>query len=194
MDARWLIERHAVLPSTMDRARELAEQGAPAGMVVVADYQSAGRGTHGRSWLAPPGACLMFTVVARPALTPTALERLPFRVSTTVAEVLREHLGAACTVHEPNDIYLHDRKVCGVLCTSHIIGDQVRWVLCGIGLNTHMTPEQLPLETATSLAAAGLTVPSHEELLPLLLDGLVWLLDDSSDMAADREQRIRPAS
>jgi BirA family transcriptional regulator, biotin operon repressor / biotin---[acetyl-CoA-carboxylase] ligase len=179
VDNRWRIEHHVALPSTMDRARDLAEAGAPAGTVVVADFQTAGRGTHGRVWLAPPGSCLMFTLVARPALTPAELEHLPLRVSESLARALRDCLGVPCLVKEPNDILLAGRKLCGVLCTSHIVGEDVRWVLSGIGLNTHMTREQLPLATATSLATEGVVVPPHQELLPALLESLVWLLGDT---------------
>lgn len=172
----WTLEWHAELPSTMTRARELALVGARTGTVVVADYQSEGRGTRGRTWLAEPGTCLMFTALVRPTLAPASLESLPRRVSESLAEVLGETFGLACIVKEPNDILVNGRKLCGVLCTSQVLGQSVEWVLCGIGLNTCMTTEQLPLKMATSMAVEGVTPPPHHELLPLLLDRLAWLL------------------
>jgi BirA family transcriptional regulator, biotin operon repressor / biotin---[acetyl-CoA-carboxylase] ligase len=175
-DSPWSIDWHRELPSTMTRARELAVAGAPAGRVVVADYQSAGRGTRGRIWLAEPGTCLMFTVLLRPALAPGALEMLPRQVSESLADALHAKLGLACVVKEPNDILVHGRKLCGVLCTSQVHGSSVEWVLCGIGLNTNMAADQLPLETATSLLAEGVAVLPHNELLALLLGSLTWLL------------------
>ncbi len=157
----------------MDRARELAEQGAPAGTVVVADFQSKGRGTRGRAWLAPPGSCLMFTLIARPDVEPAALTDLPARVSETIRGYLRESLGLDCSVKPPNDIVVGGRKLCGVLCTSKIVGDRVEYVLCGIGLNTHMTDEQLPLDTATSLLVELGKCPPHEDLLDEVLGRIV---------------------
>lgn len=176
MTVRWQIEWHAELDSTMSRARDLAASGAPAGTIVVADYQSAGRGTRDRTWTAPPGTCLMFTIVARPALAPADLEALPLRVSESIAALLRE-MGVVCRVKEPNDILAHGRKLCGVLCTSHIRAERIDWLLCGIGLNTTMTTDQLPTTTATSLAIEDIPIPPHAELLERLLDGLTWLLE-----------------
>jgi len=67
------------------------------------------------------------------------------------------------------------RKLCGVLCTSRVIGDDVQWVLVGIGLNTRMTAAQLPLASATSLAVEGCEVPSHDQLLEWLLEEITFL-------------------
>lgn len=159
----------------MDRARGLAEQGAPAGTVVVADYQSEGRGTRGRVWLAPAGSCLMFTLIARPDVGPATLADLPARVSASICGWLQESLGLGCVVKPPNDIVVGDRKLCGVLCTSKIVGDRVEYVLCGVGLNTRMTPEQLPLERATSLLIELGACPGHDALLDGVLGSLGWI-------------------
>ena len=159
----------------MLRADALAASGAPDGMVVVSDFQSAGRGTRGRAWLAPPGSCLMFTVVCRPQIAPATLETLPRRVSETLAAALRADLGLACAVKAPNDVVVGARKLCGVLCTSRLVGERVAWVLVGIGLNTTMRIDELPLPTATSLAIEGVAVPSHGALLESLLRRLEWL-------------------
>lgn len=169
-------EWHAELPSTMDRARELAAEEAPHGTVVVADYQIAGRGTRERVWLAPICSCLMFTIIARPVIPLGELETLPLRVSQAIVGYLCDELGVACDVKPPNDIMVGDRKLCGVLCTSHIVGSRLEWVLCGVGLNTHMTADQLPLESATSLALTGARVPDHRELLSSLAPRIMRVL------------------
>jgi BirA family transcriptional regulator, biotin operon repressor / biotin---[acetyl-CoA-carboxylase] ligase len=118
----------------------------------------------------------MFTVIARPILAPTELEHLPRLVGASIAEALRDGVGLCCTVREPNDILVNGRKLCGVLCTSHVMGTQVEWVLCGIGLNTFMTMDDLPVREATSLAIEGVSVPPHEDLLGMLLRRLEWLV------------------
>jgi len=160
----------------MPRARELAESGAPAGTVIVADYQSEGRGTHGRIWLAPPGTCLMFTLIARPTLAVNELTDIPLRISESIAAVLHETYGLTCTVKPPNDVMAGEKKLCGVLCTSHLVGKRIEWLLVGIGLNTSMSSDQLPLETATSLAIEGIAIPPHDVLIDQILDRLNWLL------------------
>jgi BirA family biotin operon repressor/biotin-[acetyl-CoA-carboxylase] ligase len=159
----------------MEVATTLAEGGAPVGSVVVADYQTAGRGTHGRSWRAEPGSALLFTIVGRPELAPTDLEALPLRVATAVTSTLRSKLNLKCDIKPPNDILVRGLKICGVLCTSRVVGMDVKWVLAGIGMNTRMTSAQLPYDTATSLVLEGCEVPRHEVLLGWLLAELTFL-------------------
>jgi BirA family biotin operon repressor/biotin-[acetyl-CoA-carboxylase] ligase len=161
----------------MDCATRLAEAGAPSGTVVVADFQRQGRGTHGRVWQAPPGTCLMFTCLFRPQLVPAELSSLPARVAEDVAAGLMDATGVQSTIKLPNDVVVGGRKLCGVLCTSRITGEQVDWLLCGIGVNTSMTEDQRPLESATSLFIEGVNpLPDHPALLKSLLDRLAWLL------------------
>ena len=174
----WCMEWHASLPSTMSRAEELAPH-APSGLVVVADYQSLGRGTRGRRWHAPPGSCLMFTIVSHVPFSIDELEALPRRVSDAIARTLAEDFGLACRVKEPNDVTVGGHKLCGVLCTSHLIGSDVAWILCGVGLNTTMTVAQLPRNDATSLLLEGVAAPRHDELLEQLLARLTWLRDSA---------------
>lgn len=160
----------------MDRTTELAEAGAKAGYVVVADYQSRGRGTHGREWIAPPSSCLMFTAIFRPALEPGELSSLPAMIAQSVAQAVLDVCGLLPDVSPPNDLTIGGKKVCGVLCTSRITGERVDWLLCGIGLNTTMTSAQLPFDGATSLhLAAQRPVPDHSVLLEAILGRLYWL-------------------
>ena len=160
----------------MTRARELAESGALAGTVVVADYQSEGRGTHGRTWHAPLGTCLMFTLIARPDIPVATLTDIPLRISESIAAFLRDDHGIDCVVKPPNDILVEGRKLCGVLCTSHLVGERLEWLLVGIGLNTRMTVADLPLEAATSLAIEMVVVTDHDDLLRRVLGRLGWLV------------------
>jgi BirA family transcriptional regulator, biotin operon repressor / biotin---[acetyl-CoA-carboxylase] ligase len=160
----------------MERAEALARDAA-SGLVVVADYQTHGRGTRGRSWHAPPGTCLMFTIVSRVTFGIDELEALPRRISADIARALNDVFGLNCMLKAPNDITVAGRKLCGVLCTSHLVGADVSWLLCGVGLNTWMTAEQLPHADATSLVLEGVTPPRHDVLLDQLLARLTWLRD-----------------
>lgn len=121
----------------------------------------------------------MFTVIARPQVAPAALVDLPARVSEAICAYLQAALGLDCAVKPPNDIVVGSRKLCGVLCTSKVIGERVEYVLCGIGLNTRMTRDQLPLETATSLAVEIGDCPDNDALLTGMLDSLAWLIRDA---------------
>ncbi len=178
------VEWHTSIASTMDRARELVQSRDAVDAVdaVVADYQEAGRGTQGRTWHAPAGTCLMSTFIGRPtvALEASALSDIPLRIATAVATWLQAAYGVRAEVKVPNDVMVEGRKLCGILCQSQVIGDRVLWVLCGIGLNTHMRAGQLPLERATSLALelGPDAVPAHARLLQDLYTELTRTLPD----------------
>ncbi|MGZ5342459.1 MAG: biotin--[acetyl-CoA-carboxylase] ligase, partial [Solirubrobacterales bacterium] len=110
--------------STNARARELAESGAPGGAVVTAEEQSAGRGRQGRSWFAPLGAALLYSALLRP-LGERPL--LPLAVPLAVAEAA-EALGApGCRLKWPNDVWLEERKLGGVLIEGRPAGPDGGW-------------------------------------------------------------------
>jgi len=81
---------YPVAGSTMDIARALAEEGAPEGVTVVADEQTAGRGRLGRAWVAPPGVNLYVSILVRPA--PERLKRLGMVAPLAVADAVGTHL------------------------------------------------------------------------------------------------------
>ena len=145
------IEYHTAIGSTQDRARELADAGATRG-IVVADAQTTGRGTHGRSWLAPKGTSLLASWIIRPA--PRAPALFAALAGVAVARAL-DALGCAGALLEwPNDVLLEGRKVAGALANATSDGDGGVLVL-GIGINVHQ--RDFPAEirdVATSLALA----------------------------------------
>jgi BirA family biotin operon repressor/biotin-[acetyl-CoA-carboxylase] ligase len=130
----------------------------------------------------------MFTIVSHAPFGAGDLVSLPRRVSNSIARALNDDYSLGCLLKEPNDITVAGRKLCGVLCTSHLVGADVAWLLCGVGLNTRMTAAQLPRMDATSLALEGVTAPRHDLLLERLLERLTWLRD------GDDPSRATPAS
>ena len=174
---RWVIQHYATLTSTMDRAATFARAGAPEGLVVVSDEQTAGRGRSGRTWHSPPGAALYATLLLRPSVLPPALATLPLLVGVAVAETLESLTGAAVQLKWPNDVWLgrdpERRKVAGILLTSALSGQRVDYVLCGIGVNLATPLDQLPPGGTSVLAATGKLFSAREMLdacLPVLAD------------------------
>lgn len=143
--------------STNARARELAGGGAPIGTVVTAEEQTAGRGRRGRRWFAPPGTALLYSAVLRP-LGERPL--LPLAVPLAVAEAA-EALGApGCRLKWPNDVWLEERKLGGVLIEGRPAGPDGGWAVIGVGLNLSIEPQEFPEElraVATSIGG-GATV------------------------------------
>ncbi len=136
--------------STNERAKELAISGAPGGLVVTADEQTAGRGRRGTAWFAPPGSCLLYSALVRPF----ALDRaplLPLAVPLAVCEAAEAVAPVRCQVKWPNDIWIDERKVSGVLVEAR---PDEGWAVVGVGLNVAITDDEFPpelRETAISL-------------------------------------------
>lgn len=151
----WRIERHGVVTSTMDVAAARAVAGAPAGTVILAEEQTNGRGRLGRRWTAPPGACLLLTVIFRPPLATIQAPDLSRRVAEQVAVAVAEETGLNPWVKDPNDVMLAERKLAGVLLQTSVRGRELEYLLVGIGLNVNLAAPDLPLPTATSLLVAS---------------------------------------
>ena len=120
--------------STLDVAHELAANGAAAGTLVVANAQTAGRGRMGRSWRSEPGAGIWLTLIERPA-DASALEVLSLRVGLALAPALDAFADARVQLKWPNDLYLHDRKLAGILIEARWREGHPEWVAIGVGIN-----------------------------------------------------------
>ena len=142
--------------STNARARELAEAGAPGGLVVTAAEQDAGRGRQGRSWFGPPrGAALLYSALLRPL---DARPLLPLAAPLAVCEAAESLAGVECRVKWPNDVWVQGRKLAGILIESRFERGGGGWAVIGVGLNLTIGTEEFPPElrdTATSLSLAS---------------------------------------
>jgi BirA family biotin operon repressor/biotin-[acetyl-CoA-carboxylase] ligase len=148
--------------STNDAAKELAEEGAAHGEVVVAERQTAGRGRRGRAWVSPPGKNLHFSVVLRPDLPPQRAPEITLVASVALCHAVRR-AGVDAGIKWPNDLVARGRKLGGILTEMAADPDRVQWVVLGAGLNLNSRPEEFPREIrphATSVAAErGQPVP-----------------------------------
>lgn len=129
--------------------------------IVLTDDQHAGRGRLDRSWQAPAGASLALSVLLRSAEVPeSARSWVPLIAGLAMTESVAAQLHGAVSAKWPNDVLVGDRKICGILAEMSPTGDAI---VVGSGVNTAMTPEQAPVQTATSFAIEG--KPVHLDLL-----------------------------
>lgn len=133
-DLRYL----RVTNSTMIDARRLAEQGCAHGTVVVADEQTAGRGTKGRSWVSEAGRNILTTLVLRPGAE--QMKRLSIVTPVAVAQAVEETSGLSPRIKWPNDVELGQRKLAGILIEGEWRADGPAWALVGIGVNVNFDP------------------------------------------------------
>ncbi|WP_231123611.1 biotin--[acetyl-CoA-carboxylase] ligase [Nocardioides sambongensis] len=152
------VELHAVAPSTNALAGERARAGAAEGLLVVADHQAAGRGRLDRTWETPPGAAVTFSLLLHPTVPASAWPWIPLLVGHNVAKALTS-LGSRAQVKWPNDVLLTDdsgtaRKVAGIL-VERVETPTGPAVVVGVGINVSTTADELPVDTATSIALAA---------------------------------------
>jgi BirA family biotin operon repressor/biotin-[acetyl-CoA-carboxylase] ligase len=148
------IERQLALPavhlfetigSTMDEAHRLAGDGAPGGTLVIAGEQTAGRGRGGKRWSSAPGLGLWFTLIERPD-SPSGLDVLSLRLGLRAAPVLDAFTDGPVTIKWPNDLYVGDLKLAGILVEARWRDARPDWVAIGVGVNI-VPPAGMPYAT-----------------------------------------------
>lgn len=175
LQTKWLGRDYTYLQevdSTNKYAKWLADGAAPDGAVVVADYQTGGRGRLGRVWDSPAGSGVWFSIVLRPQIAPEKAPQISLATAVGVATGLKK-LGFDAGIKWPNDIYISGRKVCGMLTEMHATMEAVEWVVVGIGINC--LERELPPEiadTATTLAMNSEKPVCRAEVLGEVLNSL----------------------
>jgi BirA family biotin operon repressor/biotin-[acetyl-CoA-carboxylase] ligase len=164
--------RFESLPSTNTELARLASEGAPEGVSVVADEQTAGRGRLQRAWSSPKGAGLYFSILLRPTIPQNCWPLITFMAALAVSDALGEACELETDIKWPNDILSGERKICGILAEA-IETPVGRAVILGIGIN--LTQNAFPPElenVATSVAEATGRAGDREQILAALLDTL----------------------
>ncbi len=166
------------MPSTQDRAVQLARQGAPVGTRVVARHQSLGRGRLARAWESPSGGLYCSIVLGRPA---EHAGLLPLAVGARLAAALRQRYQLPLTVKWPNDLLVRSaggsaRKLSGILTDEVASPTLGRAVVAGVGVNVRLDPRSLPPSLRERVAALDefvAPVPELEEVEALVVDAAV---------------------
>ena len=164
--------------STNERARELAGADAPAGTIVTATEQTAGRGRYGRSWEAPAGKALLYSAILRPPAGENAL--LSLLVAIATAEAIESAAPVDCAIKWPNDVWIEERKVAGILIEAR----PPHWAVVGIGINVSIEPDEFPRDLRWPAVSVG-NQASVEDLRTALNAKLSnWLSAPAEDVLA----------
>ncbi len=121
--------------STNDVARDQGRRGEPAGFVIAASRQTAGRGRLGRAWESPPGSGLYVSILLRPDLHAGETSRLPILASVAAVDAVEAVTGTRPQIKWPNDLLLGERKLGGLLVETEMAGSRLAFAVIGIGLN-----------------------------------------------------------
>jgi len=137
------------LESTNDTAKEMAVSGAGHGTVVIADYQTKGKGCHGKSFFSPSGYGLYMSFILRiEELVSTNPETITTSAAVSVCEAIEAVSDKKPKVKKVNDIFLNEKKICGIL-TESVIGAQshkMDFIILGIGINFNTPISEFPME------------------------------------------------
>jgi len=174
---------HRLTDSTNDRARELAVGGARSGTVVTAGEQSAGRGRTGRKWSAPAGSALLCSAILRPLEAHHAL--LPLAVPLAVCEAAENLAPVECKVKWPNDVWLDERKLAGVLIEAR----PPDWAVIGIGLNLSIPEDGFPDDLRWPATSLGHAVGPDQALAAVRAALGKWTAAGPEEVAAAFEAR-----
>ena len=177
--------------STLDVAHRLAADGAPAGTLVIANDQTAGRGRGGKTWQSVSGAGIWLTFLERPTDS-SGLGVLSLRVGLAAAEALDRFAVEPVRLKWPNDLYVDRGKLGGILVEARWREQAVEWVAIGVGVNVK-PPEDVDgaaglehgtarLDVLTELVP-GIRVAARSNG-PLLIDEMEEF--DARDMARGR--------
>lgn len=199
---RWLaaepagrtLEIHEQLDSTNNRAKALAAAGAPHGTAVIADSQTGGRGRLGRSFFSPEHSGVYMTVILRPDCAPEQAGLLTSLAAVAAARAVEKVSGADVKIKWVNDLYLNDKKICGILTEAGLglEAGRLEYAVVGIGINVNrmVFPPELK-GIATSIGNETGTAPDRNRLIAEILNELDALYGDLETGAFLAESRRR---
>ncbi|MGB9965144.1 biotin--[acetyl-CoA-carboxylase] ligase [Halobacterium hubeiense] len=200
LDAPFDVEYHDAVPSTNDRARELAADGA-SDAAVLADRQTGGRGRRGREWSSPSGG-VWLSLALRPDVPPARVPLVTLAAAVAVTDAARE-AGMDAAIKWPNDCIVPregvDRggdKLAGVLTEMEGEASRVSWVVVGVGVNADVDPDELAGDATSVRAEAGAV--DRRAFVQRFLERFDGLRDDPEavlaawrDRAATLGERVR---
>lgn len=170
MDVKILTYEQA--SSSNDIAKELAVKENSHGTVVVVNSQTSGRGRMGRSFISSSQNGLYMSIVLKPDKEVEKYSLLTAMSCVAVVNAIKECTGVDAQIKWVNDVYLNDKKICGILTESKLSANGYEYIICGIGVNV-LTPHGGFDEEISSIAGALLDGPVDPEFKLTLCKAIV---------------------
>ena len=179
---------YKTISSTNTVLKGLAAEGAEAGLALVAEEQTLGRGRMGRSFYSPPDSGLYLSLLLRPELPAVDATRLTACAAVAVAETIEALSGRETQIKWVNDLFMDGRKVCGILTEASVDCESgmMHYVIIGIGVNTRVPEGEFP-EELRGIAGAAFGSEPVPELRCRLAAGILDRLSDYTARPADPE-------
>lgn len=106
------------------------------GTLVMADKQTNGQGTHGKKWYTDKENNIAFSIEIEPNCKVQQLDGITKEIAQIIVEIMLKMYGIKLNIKEPNDLYIKNKKVGGILTQTKVIGNAVQYLVIGIGINT----------------------------------------------------------
>lgn len=156
-DLPWRVRIVQETGSTSDDIRAAALAGEEPGLVLFTESQTAGRGRRDNRWVAPAGKDIMVTLLLRPEAPLALWSRMTTLAALAICLAIEEELPLRPQIKWPNDIYIQDRKVSGLLAEV-VLAPSGPMLVLGIGLNVNT--RELPAELAATATSLILGLPA----------------------------------
>ena len=172
------IEHYPQVPSTNDIAIARGKTGASEGTLIIAEHQTAGRGRYGRKWEAPPGKCLLVSVVLRHRLLREQVTLPNLVGAIAIARALQATHGLEARIKPPNDVRIEKRKIAGVLTELAYDAQQHPFFVLGFGVNVNIALEDFPPELREIATSVRIACGHSEDQSTSLLHAILHQLED----------------
>ena len=179
------IHYYESLPSTMDKAMELALGGACEGTLVIVEGQTKGKGRMGRQWLSPKYKGVYFSLILKPKISLQQASLITLISALAVCEALNQKFNLQAQIKWPNDILINNKKIAGILTELHAETDMVNAVIVGIGINVNNEKDTLP-HAASSLKEIIKGSVNRLDLLENILSCFKQEYSQFQDQGAER--------
>lgn len=167
------IEYYKEIESTHLYAKTIAEDEENEGKVLLAEVQTGGIGTKGRSWYTGEGKNLAVTIILHPKVKVDKLDNLTVDIAQKIKEAIYELYGYELKIKKPNDLMLNNKKICGILTEIHTIGEKIKYLLISFGFNVNENNfSEETKDIATSLKKETGKDFSREQILCKIIEKL----------------------
>ncbi len=157
-----------IVTSTQDIAHELAHNGAANGTVVIANEQTKGRGRMQRTWHSQPDDGIWMSVILRPDIPPHQASQLTLFTAISIVETLQQFFDLPFKIKWPNDIFVEDKKIAGILTEMKGELDTIDYMIVGIGINVNQSMNDFSEELQQKASSLAIESNKHTDRLPLV--------------------------
>lgn len=133
---------YQIVDSTNSVAKDFAKNNAESGTIIISKVQNRGRGRNNHSWTSPIGG-LWMSIILKPDIPTDKLQYLTLITGISLSKTINEKFNLDSKIKWPNDVYINDKKISGILTEGHITKQSIDYLILGIGVNINNTKSDL---------------------------------------------------